>query len=247
MNYIWVDEAWRWPWAWPVIAWCCVFLKSWKFKKIRDLKKILKDSKKLSEKKREEIYKILKNLKEEWFLDYEYKFISAAKIDKYWIKESNRRAMRDSLKKILKRYRNILSLENNKKVGNENFRSLQKIKERNNIKKIRKEDLIKTIIIDWNDNYKFNFLKKYTSINLEFLIRWDDKIPEIQAASIVAKVMRDRLMIDYSKKYKHYWFDLHKWYWTKLHSEMLNKLWVCKIHRKTFKPVKLVLDKEKQK
>ena len=66
----------------------------------------------------------------------------------------------------------------------------------------------------------------------------DDIIPQISAASILAKTFRDRLMIKLDKKYPNYGFKNHKGYATRLHLERLKTFGPCKIHRKTFKHVK---------
>ena len=59
----------------------------------------------------------------------------------------------------------------------------------------------------------------------------------IMAASIVAKVTRDRLMIDYANEFPGYGFERHKGYGTKSHIEALGRLGVTRIHRKTFRPI----------
>ncbi|MCA9382543.1 ribonuclease HII [Candidatus Dojkabacteria bacterium] len=59
----------------------------------------------------------------------------------------------------------------------------------------------------------------------------------VACASIIAKVTRDNMMIDFSKTYPEYCFEKHKGYGTKLHQEMLVKHGVCKIHRLSYKPV----------
>lgn len=66
------------------------------------------------------------------------------------------------------------------------------------------------------------------------LVHGDSLSYSIAAASIVAKVWRDRLMIEYSKKYHNYGFEKHKGYGTKLHIENLKEFGACEIHRKTF-------------
>ena len=76
-----------------------------------------------------------------------------------------------------------------------------------------------------------------TSIEIESIVRGDNLIPSISAASIVAKVFRDRLMMAYSKEFPNYGFDKHKGYPTKLHKEMLKKYGSTRIHRRTFKGV----------
>ena len=63
----------------------------------------------------------------------------------------------------------------------------------------------------------------------------DESFYSVGAASIVAKVERDRIMDKYGKKYINYSFDSHKGYGTKAHKEEIRKFGVLKIHRKTFK------------
>ena len=76
------------------------------------------------------------------------------------------------------------------------------------------------------------------------LIKGDAKSASIAAASILAKVSRDRYMIEISKKYPQYGFEKHKGYVTKYHLEMLEKYGPCEIHRKSFDPVKKVIQKQ---
>jgi len=71
----------------------------------------------------------------------------------------------------------------------------------------------------------------------EGIVKGDTKIEAIMAASIIAKVVRDRIMIDYSVIYPEYGFDKHKGYGTKLHMEALRKNMATPIHRKSFNPV----------
>lgn len=66
------------------------------------------------------------------------------------------------------------------------------------------------------------------------LIHGDALSYSIAAASIVAKVSRDRLMLEYAEKYPEYHFEQHKGYGTALHIEMLKKYGPCEIHRKSF-------------
>ncbi len=70
------------------------------------------------------------------------------------------------------------------------------------------------------------------------VIQGDKKIFSIAAASIIAKVTRDRMLVKLRRKYPQYGFEKHKGYGTKLHLEMLKKYGPCEIHRKSFKPVK---------
>ena len=77
--------------------------------------------------------------------------------------------------------------------------------------------------------------------NNESIIKGDSKSLSIAAASVIAKVERDRIMLNYSKEYPEYKFEKHKGYGTKLHLDALKKFGPCKIHRKSFAPVKKFL------
>ena len=77
------------------------------------------------------------------------------------------------------------------------------------------------------------------SIKQEAIIHGDDLVFSIAAASIIAKVTRDRIMEEYHQKYPIYGFDKHKGYGTKMHIAAIKKYGICPIHRKTFKPISL--------
>jgi len=81
-------------------------------------------------------------------------------------------------------------------------------------------------------NFKIN-----STVLQKPIVRGDQKVFSISAASIIAKVTRDRLMQKYHKKYPQYGFDKHKGYGTASHFASLEKFGPCKIHRKTFYPV----------
>lgn len=70
--------------------------------------------------------------------------------------------------------------------------------------------------------------------DVETVVKGDSKSESIAAASILAKVSRDRYMLEMAKKYPQYGFEKHKGYGTKLHYEMIEKYGICDIHRKTF-------------
>lgn len=84
-------------------------------------------------------------------------------------------------------------------------------------------------------------MKLENSIPQESIIKGDANSLSIAAASIVAKVTRDRLMVDYDKAYPGYDFAKNAGYGTKSHLEGLRKLGVTEIHRRTFEPVKSML------
>ena len=69
------------------------------------------------------------------------------------------------------------------------------------------------------------------------IIKADEKIPEVMAASIVAKVYRDNLMIDFSNKFPDFSLEKNKGYPTKKHLNILKLLGPTKYHRMSFKPV----------
>lgn len=73
------------------------------------------------------------------------------------------------------------------------------------------------------------------------IVGGDKLIKSISAASIVAKVTRDRLMRGMHEKYPQYCFDKHKGYGTKAHVAALKKYGACEIHRKTFEPIKSLI------
>ncbi len=79
------------------------------------------------------------------------------------------------------------------------------------------------------------------SIPCEAIVKGDSKVAEISAASILAKVSRDREMVELDKIYPAYGFAKHKGYPTALHLEKIKELGITPYHRKTFKPVAKVL------
>ncbi|PIU14096.1 ribonuclease HII [bacterium (Candidatus Gribaldobacteria) CG08_land_8_20_14_0_20_39_15] len=187
-----LDEAGRGPLAGPVVA-AAVVLNS-KFK-IHNLK--IKDSKKLTPKKREEFYKILnKNPAIEWGIGR----VSEKVIDKINIKNAAELAMEKAIRK-LKHHPDFL-------------------------------------IIDGNHINS----KKLKAKSYKLIVKADEKVFSCACASIIAKVTRDRIMKRYHKKYPQYGFDKHKGYPTKYHIKMLKKYGSCKIHRKSFKPVKNIVN-----
>ena len=74
--------------------------------------------------------------------------------------------------------------------------------------------------------------------NLNTIKHGDRIVPIISAASIIAKVTRDKIMLKIDKEFPMYNFRKHKGYPTKNHIEMNKKHGICKYHRKTFKPIK---------
>ena len=86
-----------------------------------------------------------------------------------------------------------------------------------------------------------NKIPKIKNYNLKYVIKGDEKIPEISAASIIAKVARDRLITKMSKKFVKYAWDKNAGYGTKFHLVAIKKFGVTKHHRKTFSPIHNIL------
>ena len=87
------------------------------------------------------------------------------------------------------------------------------------------------VLIDGN---KLPNLKNY---KLEYVVKGDQKIPCISAASIIAKVSRDKFIKKLSKKFNGYGWDRNSGYGTKEHLRAIKKLGITKYHRKTFSPI----------
>ena len=97
------------------------------------------------------------------------------------------------------------------------------------IKKLKKKPSL--ILIDGNT------LPKIKNYNLKFVVKGDLKIPSISAASIIAKVTRDKMITNLGKKFKGYYLDKNSGYGTKQHLKAIKKLGITSEHRKTFSPI----------
>jgi ribonuclease HII len=76
---------------------------------------------------------------------------------------------------------------------------------------------------------------------VEAIVKGDSRVAAISAASILAKVDRDRQMLALHAEYPQYGFDRHKGYPTRVHMELLQAHGPCPFHRKSFGPVKKLL------
>lgn len=185
-----IDEAGRGPLAGPVVA-ACVLIDS-DFQITDDNLNAVKDSKKLTEKKREELFDIIKDN-----FRVGVGICDHNTIDRVNILQATFLAMKKAIGD-LKQKPDFILLDGKFPIPN-------------------------------------------MSTHQKPVIQGDNLVFSIAAASIIAKVTRDRIMLQMHEIYPDYAFDKHKGYGTKLHMELLNKNGACSIHRKTFAPVKRVL------
>lgn len=173
-----IDEAGRGPLAGPVYAAAVILPKGHIIEGVND-------SKKLSEKKREQLFdKILDEC-----VSFGIGIADEKEIDEINILQATFLAMRRAVDNLSVKP-DIALIDGNKKPGLD--------------------------IEQWD------------------IVKGDSKSASISAASILAKVSRDRYMLEMAEKYPEYQFEKHKGYGTKLHYEMIEKYGVSPIHRKTF-------------
>jgi len=232
---LYIDEAGRWPLAWPMHIGIVLPLK--KFDKTP-----FKDSKKLSEKQREALFQKIEKLQSDGKILFAIWTVSNTEIDKLWMTKALNLAIKRWMKQIFKKQDNLLPARGAPRRGEGLLHSKQPAITKKELT-IRQKENNETIelIIDWNNKF---WLDKDLWIPVQTVIKWDDKIKEISIASILAKVSRDRIMEnEIDKKYPKYNFKKHKWYWTKEHRDAIIKYWPCKIHRKLF--LRKIFGKEK--
>lgn len=172
-----IDEAGRGPLAGPVVCACAVM-------PMDNIIEGINDSKKVSPKKREELYeKII-----ETAISYSIVEVDEKTIDEINILQATKLGMKKALESL----------------------------------KVKPE----VVLID--------AVKIDTDLPQENIIKGDALSYNIAVASILAKVYRDRLMVELDKKFPEYNFAKHKGYGTKLHIEALKKYGKCEIHRDSF-------------
>lgn len=179
-----VDEAGRGPLAGPVCAAAVILPEDAVIEGIND-------SKKLSEKKREALFEVIKNTA----IAYAVEFAAPEVIDDINIKQATSLAMHKAVDALAQR-----------------------------------PDYV---IIDGNDKIAYD-------IPYEYIVKGDAKSQTIAAASILAKVSRDRLMKELDKKYPMYGLAKHKGYGTKDHIAAIREYGVSEIHRKSFMTAKVL-------
>ena len=159
-------------------------------------------------------------------------------------KKLDKKKLKDS-KKLSKKNREILEKYIKKNsywsVGSASLKEIEKMNILNASLLAMKRAIIKLkkkpgqILIDGN---KIPKIKNY---NLKYVVKGDQKIPEISAASIIAKVSRDRLITKMSKKYIRYFWNKNAGYGTKDHLTAIKKFGITKYHRKKFQPIHNIL------
>ena len=174
-----IDEAGRGPLAGPVVVASVIMPRD-------SMIEWVNDSKKVTEKRREELYDIIK----EQAIAYGIGIINEEEIDDLNILNATKRGVTDSLKEL--------------KV---------------------KPDLIMVDALNGIDTLQIPYMS---------LVKGDAKCYSIAAASILAKVTRDRIMRRYDELYPEYGFAGHKGYGTAAHIAKIKEIGPCPIHRKTF-------------
>ena len=185
-----IDEAGRGPWVGPVVA-AAVTFHTHNINPI--LLNALNDSKKLSAKKREELYELLKQEAQNGKLNYGIGEASAQEIDDMNILQATFLAMQRAVEEL--------------------------------------PQIPDMAIIDGNRQPK-----KFPCPSVT-LIKGDATSYSVAAASIIAKVYRDRLMTELARQYPGYGFEKNAGYGTKSHIEGLQKFGITPEHRKSYRPI----------
>jgi ribonuclease HII len=205
-HIIGTDEVGRGPLCGPVLA-CAAMFKDSNFEIPAEFQKqfdLIRDSKKVSEKQREEIF--------DFILEHFHVGIGLCDhetIDRINILEASFLSMKKAI------------LELKKNIGQEIWGEIEP-------KYI--------VLVDGNKQIPNLSMEQYAVIGGDKLVK------SISAASIVAKVTRDRMMEEMHEKYPQYGLDKHKGYGTKVHMDALAKYGPCEIHRKSFAPVRRAIN-----
>jgi len=240
-----IDEVGRGPWAGPLVV-GAVILGS-EFKNLPEYA-ALTDSKKLTAKKREDLNKVILQHAAATGLGW----VSASEIDHYGLGPSLKLAARRAVKPILAqiaRNRQAFSAKTAAEPPKHQATSSTKTQasaEPNAeppVKSVATLQKFDEILIDGTIN-----LLAGTPLEdkVSLLPKADSLIKEVSAASIIAKVARDRYMADLADQYPGYGFEKHVGYGTAAHKSALLDLGPCPEHRKSFRPIAELLEKAAQ-
>lgn len=214
-----VDEAGRGPLCGPVVA-SAVCYKDPAFAIPSELEKdfaLIRDSKKLSEKQREEMFDFIH---EHFYVGVG--IVHAETIDRINILEATFLAMKSAISQLTK---NLSAVNRTDQGQRENYGRGSQV----------------YVLVDGNQEIPNLSLKQET------VVSGDSAVKSIAAASIIAKVTRDRIMMEYDKQYPQYGLAQHKGYGTKVHMDALRKYGPAPIHRLSFKPVLLSIPENANK
>ena len=205
-----IDEVGRWPLAGPVWVGGVFCFPKFFSDPLPSWINDIQDSKKLSSWQRAYLASCILS---DPNIVCATRLVSASYIDRYGIVAAIRKASLEVIEEIRGRIE-LLTLPYPSLQGRDNIR-------------------LENIVLDGKTDYG---LRQKLDIPLETLIKWDQKIRQISAASIIAKVKRDKYMIELShkKKYKSYQFDRHKGYGTLIHRKAIVDYGLSDQHRKSF-------------
>lgn len=184
---------------------------------------LIRDSKTLSEKQREKMYDfILENF------HVGIGICDHKTIDRINILEATYLAMKKAISDLL---RAVNNQETRDKIQTNSKYQIPNDKQ---ISKSECQNFRHILLVDGNK------IIPNLSLEQKAIVNGDKTVKSISAASIVAKVTRDRMMREYHEKYPQYQFDRHKGYGTAAHMVALREYGPCEIHRVSFRPVKVV-------
>ncbi|MDD5397276.1 MAG: ribonuclease HII [Candidatus Moranbacteria bacterium] len=228
-HIIGTDEVGRGPLCGPVLA-CAAMFKDANFEIPAEFQKqfdLIRDSKKLSEKQREEMFDFIGQ-----HFHLGIGLCDHETIDRINILEASFLSMKKAIQELK---RNMEHETHNIEHETQNTKQKTQSIENQNAPCPMPHAPRFIILVDGNKQIPNLSMEQYAVIGGDKLVK------SISAASIVAKVTRDRLMQDFHLKYPQYGLDKHKGYGTKMHMDALAKYGPCQIHRKSFAPVKKAL------
>ena len=189
-----LDEVGRGCWAGPVVAGAVLLEKPIEG---------LRDSKKLSKKRREALAEVIRNEAKAYGVGW----VTANEVDEMGLSKAVQLAM---------------------------LRAMKRLQESG--------EVYDEIDIDGNINY-FQNVQGLATENIQAMVRADDSVPAVSAASILAKVARDEYMARLANEFPAYGFEKHVGYGTQAHMRALQEHGMTNEHRKSYKPIQALLSR----